>query len=520
MKLTVKKGVKMKYEDQVVYQIYPKSYVDSNGDGIGDIQGIISKLDYIKDLGVDYIWLSPVNKSPQHDNGYDISDYYDIDPMFGTLDDYKQLILEADKRGLKMMLDLVLNHTSDQHEWFQKAVAGEQYYQDFYIWRDQPNEITTYFAKPAWTYNQQVGKYYFHLFDTHQPDLNWENENVRNEIYKMVNFWIDLGVKGFRLDVIDLIGKEPDNYITSKGPNFLKYLRELQANTFQDKLLTVGECWNSTIAEAKAMCTDGLTQVFHFEHLTTTNIDGDKWNQARPDYQQICNVILKWQNEYPLSQNWVLNNHDMPRLISLWLNQEKRYESATLLATLFSLLRGTQYIYQGEEIGMVNTTFKTIEDFNDVESLNEYDKLIKSGLSSDQVLAKLRLVSRDNARVPFNWSNTEDRGFGSPNPWIGFNSDVQNAEDDLNQEQSIYKYYQQIIKFKKDNFEHINQKIDQISCDHDLIVIEKGNLTIVCNMNDQSIKAENQFNGELLISNYQTTCIELQPYEARVYLQQ
>ncbi len=506
----------MKYEDKVVYQIYPKSFKDSNGDGIGDIQGIISKLDYIKDLGVDYIWLSPANKSPQHDNGYDISDYYDIDPMFGSLDDYKQLIKEADNRGIKMMLDLVLNHTSDQHEWFQKAVAGDKYYQDFYIWRDQPNEIETFFSKSAWTYNEQVGKYYFHLFDTHQPDLNWENQHVRNEIYKMVNFWIELGVGGFRLDVIDLIGKEPDNYITSSGPNFLKYLKELHDNTFKDKLLTVGECWNSTTAEATAMCTDGLTQVFHFEHLTTTNIDGDKWNQSTPDYKRICDVILKWQNEYQLSQNWVMNNHDMPRLISLWLNDQKRYESSTLLATLFSLLRGTQYIYQGEEIGMANSQYHTIGDFNDVESLNVYDKMIANGFSPSQAISHIKLVSRDNPRVPFNWNDHADRGFGSENPWITFNTDTYNAADDLKHSQSIYKYYQSLIKFKKENFDLINTTIDEINCDQNVIKITKGKLVIICNMNDADVELEQD--GHKVLGNYDSNSSKLQAYEARVYL--
>lgn len=508
----------MNYEDKVVYQIYPKSFKDSNGDGIGDIPGIISKLDYLKDLGVDFIWLSPVNKSPQHDNGYDISDYMDIDPMFGTLDDYKQLIAEADKRGIKLMLDLVLNHTSDQHQWFQKAIAGDKYYQDFYIWRDQPNDIETFFSKSAWTFNNKVGKYYFHLFDVHQPDLNWENENVRNEIYKMVNFWIDLGVGGFRLDVIDLIGKEPDNYITGKGPNFLKYLRELHDNTFQDKLLTVGECWNSTTDEAKAMCTGGLTQVFHFEHLTTTNIDGDKWNQAKVNYQDICDIILKWQNEYSLSQNWVMNNHDMPRLISLWLNDANRYQGATVLATLFSLLRGTQYIYQGEEIGMANTTFNSIADFNDVESLNVYDKMMASGMSSNEAIEHIKLVSRDNPRVPFNWTGEEDRGFGSTEPWITFNTDPQNAQADLSSSNSIYNYYKQLIAFKKNKYELINTKIDSMSVTNDVIRIEKGSLTIICNMSENEQQFDDSNLGQLVISNEPNPKQTLSGYGARVYL--
>lgn len=508
----------MKYEDKIVYQIYPKSFKDSNNDGIGDIKGIISKLDYLKNLGVDYIWLSPVNKSPQHDNGYDISNYYDIDPMFGTLDDYKVLISEAADRDMKLMLDLVLNHTSDEHEWFKKALDGDKYYQDFYIWRNEPNDLETFFAKPAWTYSPELDKYYFHLFDTHQPDLNWENPHVRSEIYKMVNFWIDLGVGGFRLDVIDLIGKEPDNNITGKGPNFLKYLQELHDETFQDNLLCVGECWNSTTEEAKAMCTNGLTQVFHFEHLTTTNIGGDKWNQAKPNYQQICDVILKWQNNYDLSQNWVMNNHDMPRLISLWLNDSLRYEGATVLATLFGLLRGTQYIYQGEEVGMANTDFAAIDDFNDVESINVYQKLINDGETPASALAKLKLVSRDNPRVPFNWNENGDRGFGSESPWISFSADSYSAEFDMQSSNSIYNYYSQLIKFKKNNFDLINTNIDQIDVTDDVITITKGKLLIVCNMTDAKTVTNYYDNYQLIMSNYSRNRSKLAPYEARVYL--
>ncbi len=508
----------MKYQDKVVYQIYPKSFKDTDGNGTGDIAGIISKLDYINDLGVDYIWLSPVNMSPQHDNGYDISDYYQIDPMYGSLDDYKRLIKEANSRNMKIMLDLVLNHTSDEHEWFQMALDGNKYYQDFYIWRDEPNEIETFFSKSAWTYSPEVGKYYFHLFDTHQPDLNWSNPNVRNEIYKMVNYWIDLGVEGFRLDVIDLIGKEPDKLITSKGPKFLEYLRELHDNTFQDKLLTVGECWNSTIEEAKEMCTGGLTQVFHFEHLTTTNIEGNKWNQSEVDYKRICDIILKWQNEYELSQNWVMNNHDMPRLISLWLDDDYRYLSSTLLATLFTLLRGTQYIYQGEEIGMSNTTFDSIEDFNDVESINAYNKMKAMEMSELEILNKLRLVSRDNARVPFNWTPEEDRGFGSHTPWQKFNRDIANVHDDLQSRHSIYEYYRTIIKFKKDNYNLIDSKITNISCNGDLIVIEKDKLAIVCNMNKHEVDFNDSKYSSLIMSNYNKHSEVMNMYEARVYL--
>lgn len=508
----------MKFNDQVVYQIYPKSFQDSNGDGIGDIQGIISRLDYLQDLGVNYIWLSPVNKSPQHDNGYDIADYYQIDPMFGTLEDYKQLIKEVKSRNMKLMLDLVLNHTSSEHEWFKKALTGDEYYQDFYIWRDEPNELETFFSKSAWTYSEEVGKYYFHLFDTHQPDLNWENENVRQEIYKMVNFWIDLGVEGFRLDVIDLIGKEPDKLITAKGPKFYTYLKELHDNTFKDELLTVGECWQASTEEARLMCTDGLTQVFHFEHLTTTNINGNKWDQKKLDLNELAAVILKWQNEYDLSQNWVMNNHDMPRLSSLWIDgveDKYRYEGATMLATIFGLLKGTQYIYQGEEIGMINTTKDTISEYNDVESLNVYEKMIKEGLSNDEAMRKIKLISRDNPRVPFNWTNEDDRGFGSSEPWLAFNTNRYSLENDLLNEKSIYRYYQQLIKFKQENFDkYIDCQIDAIDVNDQVLTIKKGQLEIVANFEAKS-KAYSKNKENRIMSNYQLSS-NLEPYEVFV----
>lgn len=506
----------MDFKNKVVYQIYPKSYMDSNNDGIGDLQGIISKLDYIKDLGVDYVWLSPVNKSPQHDNGYDISDYYDIDPMFGTLEDYKELIREANSRGMKMMLDLVLNHTSDEHEWFQKALAGDEYYKDFYIWRDESNEIETYFAKNAWTYSSEVGQYYFHLFDTHQPDLNWKNENVRREIYKMVNFWIDLGVEGFRLDVIDLIGKEPDNYITAKGPNFLKYLRELSSETFGDKLLTVGECWGASIEEATEMCKGGLTQVFHFEQLTTANINGDKWNRSEMNFEDIINIIEKWQTKYNKSQNWVMNNHDMPRLQSVWFNTDKRYEVSTMLITLFGLLDGTIYIYQGEEIGMVNTHKSRIEDFNDVETHNEYAKMVASGLDEIEVMRRINKVSRDNPRVPMNWDSSKNRGFSQSKPWIGYNIDTTSVVGDLCNEKSIYEFYKTLIRFKKDNYDDIICKMfEDISIVDNVIYYKRDKMRVVCNLNNK--KVPRKYKENIVMSNYQMSeC--LMPFEANVII--
>lgn len=510
----------MNVNDKVVYQIYPKSFLDTNGNGIGDINGIIKKLDYIKNLGVDYIWLSPINKSPQNDNGYDISDYYHIDPLFGTDDDYKQLISEANKLGLKVMLDLVLNHTSDQHEWFKKACNGDADYFDYYVWTDEPNDLEGFFSSGCWKYVEKVDKYYLHLFDESQPDLNWHNPKVREELYKMINYWINLGVEGFRLDVIDLIAKEPENYITGKGPKFYEYLKELNNNTFRDKILTVGECWNSTIEEANKMCNEnGLTEIFHFSHLTLTNGE-DKWEQKPVDYKQVIETIKKWQNEYEGNQTIVMNNHDMPRLISLWLDDDNyRYESSTLLATLFGLLNGTQYIYQGEEVGFTNANMKNINDYNDVETFGKYNEYKKQNkLSEAEIIERIQLISRDNARIPIAWDDATNGGFTTGTPWLIQNSNYKqlNVENDLKSNKSIYKYYQQIIKFKKDNYDqYIDHKLDEISYEDEVITYSKNGLHVLCNMSP-NYKPIN-ITGEVVISNYPIT-EEFKPYQAIVYV--
>lgn len=506
------------FDNKVVYQIYPKSYMDSNNDGIGDINGIISKLDYIKELGVDYIWLSPINKSPQYDNGYDISDYYEIDEIFGNKEDYINLIKEAKKRGMKIMLDLVLNHTSSEHEWFKKALSGDPKYKDYYIWRDEPNELIGYFSKPAWSYSEEVGQYYFHLFDKHQPDLNWSNEEVRKEIYKMVNYWIDLGVEGFRLDVIDLIGKEPDKLITGKGPKFYEYLKELNNHTFKNDILTVGECWLSTHEDSYKMCSeDGLSQVFHFTSQCLTNMS-DKWHQKDIDFNEVIKVLYDWNNSYHGSQTVVMNNHDMPRLVSLWLDdKEYRYESATNLAVLFSLLRGTQYIYQGEEIGMINDNKTNIKDYNDVESLNVYEELKNKGYSEDKIMSMIKLISRDNARTPMQWDDTKYGGFSNESPWLNLNykyKDI-NVKNDLTNSKSVYKFYQNIIAFKKDNYDLlIDQDIKNIKYENGIIEFEKANMHVCLNMTSE-IK-DYELLGTVVINNYNSLENKLYPYQAVV----
>ncbi len=509
------------FNNKVVYQIYPKSFMDTNNDGIGDIKGIISKLDYLKNLGVDYIWLSPINTSPQHDNGYDIADYYGIDPMFGTKEDYFLLIKEAKERGIKIMLDLVLNHTSSEHEWFQKAINGEKKYQDYYIWTDQPNELIGYFSKSAWTYNEQVGKYYLHLFDQHQPDLNWQNPELRQEIYKMVNYWIDHGVEGFRLDVIDLIGKEPEKMITTKGPKFYEYLEELHLNTFKDKILTVGECWQSSLEDSHKMCDHhGLTEVFHFSQFLLSATNNDKFIQQKLDYQQLADVMTHWNNLYDSYQTVVMNNHDLPRLISLWMNDDEyRYESATNLALIFSFMRGTQYIYQGEEIGMTNLYEDDINKYNDVETINYYQKF-KDTVDHDELMTRIKNVSRDNARCVMQWDDTEFAGFSNVTPWIHVNKnkDDINVYQDLNSVKSVYKFYQDLLRFKKENYDlYIDTDIIASSFENNILTIEKENLYIISNTSDQTITSKLP-TGKIIFNNSNSTSNKLMPYQALIIL--
>ncbi len=509
----------MDFNNKIVYQIYPKSFKDTTGNGIGDLNGIISKLDYFQELGVDYLWLSPINRSPQKDNGYDISDYYHIDPLFGTDDDYKQLISEAQKHNIKIMLDLVLNHTSDQHEWFKRALTGEQKYLDYYVWTDEPNDLEGFFSSGCWKFAPEVGRYYLHLFDESQPDLNWHNPEVREELYKMINYWIDLGVEGFRLDVIDLIAKEPEKYITGKGPKFYEYLKELNNNTFKDKILTVGECWNSTIEEANRMCNaDGLTEIFHFSHLTLTNGE-DKWDQKPLNIDMMLEMIRKWQNEYEGNQTIVMNNHDMPRLISLWLNdQEYRYQSATMLAAMFGLLNGTQYIYQGEEVGFTNSYVADIKHYNDVETFGKYDEYKqKYNLTEEQVMDHIMLISRDNARVPIAWNDQVHGGFTSGQPWLAQNQNYQsvNVDRDLNSKYSVYDFYKRLIEFKKANYQQlINHKLETITNNHGIVEYKKQGLTVICNMTAES--HPRVVEGNIVINNYDTYEGSLQPYQVVV----
>ena len=452
------------WKNAVLYQIYPKSFQDANGDGIGDLPGITARLDYLQTLGVDALWLSPIFASPQVDNGYDISDYRAVDPMFGTLDDLRALIRAADARGIGIVLDLVLNHTSDQHRWFQEAKKSKDNpCHDYYIWRDgtpdtPPNGMKATFGGPAWTWVPELGQYYFHQFAPQQPDLNWENPAVRRALYDMINFWIAEGVAGFRLDVIDQIAKEPDNGITANGPRLMEFLRELNRETFGGKdLVTVGEAWGADLARARQYSApDGsvFSMVFQFEQMVLDQ-DGSKW-KARPwALPELKASIAKWQQGLH-GAGWnslFWNNHDLPRIVSRWGDDgAHRADSAKALAVVLHGLQGTPYIYQGEELGMTNAPFGP-QDWRDLESLNAYRELCQAGTPQPQALAAVQRMARDNARTPMQWTAGPNAGFTTGTPWMRVNPNYTaiNAEAALADPASVFYTYQKLIALRKTN---------------------------------------------------------------------
>ena len=452
------------WKNAVLYQIYPKSFQDANGDGIGDLPGITARLDYLQTLGVDALWLSPIFASPQVDNGYDISDYRAVDPMFGTLDDLRALIRAADARGIGIVLDLVLNHTSDQHRWFQEAKKSKDNpCHDYYIWRDgmpdaPPNGMKATFGGPAWTWVPELGQYYFHQFAPQQPDLNWENPAVRRALYDMINFWIAEGVAGFRLDVIDQIAKEPDNGITANGPRLMEFLRELNRETFGGKdLVTVGEAWGADLARARQYSApDGsvFSMVFQFEQMVLDQ-DGSKW-KARPwALPELKASIAKWQQGLH-GAGWnslFWNNHDLPRIVSRWGDDgAHRADSAKALAVVLHGLQGTPYIYQGEELGMTNAPFGP-QDWRDLESLNAYRELCQAGTPQPQALAAVQRMARDNARTPMQWTAGPNAGFTTGTPWMRVNPNYTaiNAEAALADPGSVFYTYRKLIALRKAN---------------------------------------------------------------------
>lgn len=462
------------FKDSVIYEIYPKSFCDSNHDGVGDIQGIIAKLDYLKDLGVDYVWSTPFFVSPQKDNGYDIADYKNIDPRFGTMEDVETLIREGEKRGIGFMFDMVFNHTSTSHEWFQKALAGDKTYQDYYIFKDgtpdaAPTNWISKFGGPAWEYVESLGKWYLHLFDKTQADLNWENPRVREELKEIIRFWKAKGIKGFRFDVVNLISK-PDvleddligdgRRFYTDGPRIHAYLKELVQDTGIEDMVTVGEmsstslehCIRYTKADEKE-----LTMCFNFHHLKVDYKNGDKWSLQAPDYQQLHDLFCQWQEGMAKENGWnavFWCNHDQPRIVSR-MGDEGIYwkESAKMLATCIHLLRGTPYIFQGEEIGMTNPAFSNIQKFRDVESLNYYEIMQKEGKTKAEALKTLNARSRDNGRTPMQWDNSTYAGFSDVTPWIDLPDNYQqiNVACEQQEEDSILHYYKKLIRLRKEN---------------------------------------------------------------------
>ncbi len=532
------------WKSAVVYQIYPKSFQDSNGDGIGDLAGIIQRLDYLGNLGVDVIWLCPIFLSPQDDNGYDIADYRKIDPLFGTLEDMDRLIAEAKKRGIRIVLDLVLNHTSDEHVWFEEAKKSkENPYHDYYVWRDgvkeyPPNDMKAAFGGSAWEWVPEVQQYYFHQFSVKQPDLNWENPKVREELYSMINWWAKRGIGGFRMDVIDQIAKEPDQGITMNGPKLHLYLRELSQRCFQGKdLITVGETWGATAELAKLYSNpDGseFSMVFQFEHIGLDQQEGkEKWDLEPLKLSDLKRVLSKWQNElYQKGWNSLFwNNHDLPRIVSRWGDDEKyRAESAKMLATLLYGLQGTPYIYQGEELGMTNAQYE-LSEYRDIETLNLYRERSAAGYSSDEIMKSIYAKGRDNARTPMQWSEEKNAGFTTGTPWLKVNENYSmiNAEEQEINSDSVLNYYRKLIALRKKYKVFRSGRYEEALHEHPQIFAYsrtdgEQRLLVVCNFYGEKVKLElpeeYKRGGTQLIGNY---CVpgtegELRPYEAKMYL--
>jgi oligo-1,6-glucosidase len=554
------------WKESVVYQIYPRSFYDSNGDGIGDLRGIIQKLDYLKELGVDVIWLSPVYKSPNDDNGYDVSDYQDIMDEFGTLADWDELLAEMHKRGIKLVMDLVVNHTSDEHPWFQESrQSKENPYRNFYIWRPakdgrEPNNWSSFFSGSAWQYDEETDEYYLHLFTKKQPDLNWENPKVRDEVFKMMNWWLQKGIDGFRMDVINMISKVPglpdapvvnnDRYqfggrYFANGPRLLEFLTEMKQKVLSRyDILTVGETAFVNTQNAIDFTneeTGALKMVFQFEHMGLDSASGGDSRRSlkRWKLRDLKDVMTRWQKDLE-GRAWnsiYLSNHDQPRTVSRFGDDAQfRAESAKLLGTFIHMLQGTPYVYQGEEIGMTNVAFESIEDYRDVETLNMYKEMVgEKGTDPKESLKIIHAKGRDNARTPVQWDNSKNAGFTTGTPWIKVNPNykeinVTEALEDLN---SVFHYYKKLIQLRRENPVIVYGIYDLILDSHEEIyaftrTLEEERLLVILNFSKnlpvfilpENIKFSNK---EVLISNYEVNAkediyqIPLRPYEARVY---
>lgn len=533
------------WHDAVVYQIYPRSFLDSNNDGIGDLNGIISKLDYLKELGINVIWLSPVYQSPMDDNGYDISDYQAIAEEFGTMEEMKHLMDEAKERDIKIVMDLVVNHTSDEHRWFEQARSSKDNpYRDYYIWRDAqpdgsaPDDQGSIFGGSAWQWDELTQQYHFHLFSKRQPDLNWENPKIQEEVHTMMNWWIDLGIGGFRLDVIDLIGKEIDKGITGNGPRLHKLLQQMNQATFGNKdLLTVGETWGATPEIAKLYSgqdRNELSMVFQFEHITLTWENGDKWKPIPLDLREFKNVLTKWQLELA-DGGWnslFWNNHDLPRLVSKYGDDKNfRVESAKMLATCLHFLKGTPYIYQGEEIGMTNVAFDNLDQYKDIETHNFYKVKTESGVTHEHMMDAIHENSRDNARTPMHWNNQTNAGFSEGAPWIELNPNYPeiNVESALADPGSIFYHYKTLIELRKAHPAIVYGSFIPVFEEHDKVFayvreLNGEQLFVVCNFSGDSLTLDvpEQYRTQTatcLINNYGEVSsldaqLNLAPYEA------
>lgn len=470
------------WKKSVIYQIYPRSFQDSNGDGVGDIRGIISRLDYLHELGIDAIWLSPVYQSPMDDNGYDISDYQGIAPEFGTMEDMEELIAEGHKRNIKIIMDLVLNHTSDEHFWFQEALKGpDNPYYDYYVWADEPNELRSTFSGSAWEYVPHLNKYYLHQFSVKQPDLNWKNPALKQEIWDMINFWIEKGVGGFRLDVIDLIGKEPEKLITADGPTLHPLIQELNEKTFGAyDLVTVGETWSADPENAQLYSHPDrkeFSMIFQFEHVGLDQQEGkEKWDLAPLDPARLHNVLSKWQTEL-VGKGWnslFWNNHDLPRAISRFGDDRPAFRelSGKMLAIYLHFMSGTPYIYQGEEIGMINTPITDINQADDIETRRMYAERIENGFTKEELITSINAKGRDNARRPMQWTGAEGAGFSTGQAWLAFGDTVKdiNVEKALADKQSLFYTYQKLIALRKEY---------PCMCEGKYEVMETGNSSVM-----------------------------------------
>ena len=548
------------WKESVVYQVYPRSFCDSNGDGIGDLNGITSKLDYLKELGIDVIWLSPVYQSPNDDGGYDISDYQAIMDEFGTMEDFDRLLAAAHERGIKIVMDLVVNHSSDEHKWFiESRKSVDNPYRDYYIWRPAkedgslPNNWGSCFSGPAWEYDKTTDMYYLHLFSKKQPDLNWENPVVRQEVYDMMNWWLEKGVDGFRMDVISLISKAPGlpdyepestGYAAynagANGPRVHEFLQEMREKALNNAdTMTVGECAGVTLEEAKKYArSDGkeLNMVFQFEHMEADfDEKTGKWTTKKLDLRVLKEILTRWQKGLQdiawNSLYW--ENHDQPRSVSRFGNDSDQYReiSAKMLATCVHMMQGTPYVYQGEELGMTNCPFNKLENLRDLESINAYYELTEQGkISEEDMIAAINYKGRDNARTPMQWDDSAYAGFSTAEPWIMVNPNYTkiNAKDQVSREDSVFKYYQKLIRLRHNSDLIVYGTYDLILADDKDIyaytrTLDDEKLIVYCNFSENTREAElpEEFtNGKIFISNYDDAAVNekitLRPYEAIV----